>query len=249
MTAFIEFAEVSRTGGRSENEDRFGHLLLPDGALFIVADGMGGHRGGALASDLFTRHALRLAGDMAVKFATRPVAAIKELVHEAAAAMVFDIRRQAPRLDPRTTCVVVWVGRDLVVSAHAGDSRLYVLDPDRVLYRSRDHSVVQKLVENGSIEPHEQALHPDRNQVYRSIGGKKPPAPSVRKFPKLTDEQTLVLCTDGFWQQIEDWELRKLCRAPDLHRSLSLLADIAVKRAGERGDNMTVQAVRCRQRG
>jgi protein phosphatase len=247
MTAFLDFAEVSRTGGRSENEDRYGHLLLPDGALFVVADGMGGHRGGALAAGLFTRHALRLAGDMAAAFATRPVAAIKQLVHDAAAAMISDIREQAPKLDPRTTCVMVWVARDLVVSAHAGDSRLYVLDPERVIYQSRDHSLVQKLVESGSIEPHEQAIHPDRNQVYRSIGGKKPPAPTVRKFPALTGRQMLVLCTDGFWQQVQDWELRDLCKEPDLHRALVLLADLAVVRAGEHGDNMTVLAVQRRR--
>jgi hypothetical protein len=97
---------------------------------------------------------------------------------------------------PRTTCVVCVVQKGMACWAHVGDSRLYQFSRRAMLYRTRDHSAVQQLVDEGLLGESEMGVHPDRNKLYNSVGGFMLPDIEVEQPVKLQDGDVLFLCTD-----------------------------------------------------
>ncbi len=244
--ARLEYAEQTRRGGRPENQDCCAHLVTPRGAVFVVADGVGGRSGGAQAARLFTRGLLRHAEAHADALARDPRRALRGLIAKAGGEIHAAFRRALPEAAPRTTCVVAWLDDHGLTFAHLGDSRAYLVSGAGVLWRSRDHSLVQRLVDRGALDRRAAARHPGRSHIYRSIGGARPPRPSVHRLPPLRPGQAAVLCTDGFWEQVRGRELVALTDDTPLARSLGMLVDLALARGGPNADNITAQAFRLR---
>lgn len=233
MTRF-RWGAVSDTGQvRSDNEDS--SLVAPDRDLFVVADGMGGHQGGGVASSLAVT-ALR------EHYADRTTEALVEGV-KLANRVVHDRAIDDPELRGMgtTLCAVALVesdGEELLAVVNVGDSRVYRLQGDELLQVSEDHSLVEQMVREGRLTHAEAASHPQRNIVTRALGIET--ALDVDWWEVLpTAGDRWLLCSDGLFGEVDDDRiasvLRRLDDPEDAARELVRLAN-----DGGGRDNITV---------
>lgn len=240
-----DWVELTDRGDRETNQDFHAFLSLPEGLLLVVADGLGGHQAGELASSLFCGALIDLAQRVATELAADPEAALSRLAEQAARSMSERIKGQAPGLDAHTTCAVAWVSlpERRLTTLHVGDSRLYRFDEKRIHWRSRDHSVVQMLLDMGEIQEEEMANHPEQSLLTRSIAVDGEMRPSVkRQDAPLRANEALLLCSDGFWEGVSPEEIRSLA-VPNAPRDQRLrdLIRTARQRAKGNSDNITAQ--------
>jgi serine/threonine protein phosphatase PrpC len=232
-------AAASEIGGRAENQDAHGRFQAGGRTFLVLCDGMGGHKGGGFAARTFVGLVVaQVARDGAVLPAD-PEVAVGDLVARVTAAMLAEAAATDPAMDPHTTAVLCWLDPDRIVVAHVGDSRLYRIGTDGVTWRTLDHSLVQRLVESGELDPREAAHHPYRNAVLRSIGGTSEPAPDVEVLPPLAPGEGVVLCSDGLWEHVRDEELAALSGSSAPEEDLGALVRTAVGRGGRHADNTT----------
>lgn len=225
---------------RQANEDYLGYFETQNGYLFVVCDGMGGHVGGATAAQLavesirtFFEHGryeqLQEALRQSVLFANQQIIAYA---------------RQNPHLRGMgTTCVVVIVREGVAWYAHAGDSRIYLHASGRLVRLTKDHSVVQQMVDAGMITEEEAENHPRRNEITQALGTMPQLEVSVCERPlHPADNDILLLCTDGLNGMISDHTIEQV-----LNENISLQhkALRLVEQANDAGghDNTTVQLI------
>ena len=179
---------------RTGNED--GYFAAPEYAVFVVADGMGGHEHGEVASKL----ALEVIADRAADIAHAGPPDLPVLLHDAVQAANSAIITCADTQDARsrmgTTLVLATIHDDRLYFAHIGDSRLYLLRGDLFMQLTLDHSLVQAMVDRGEITPEEAAIHPLRHQITRVVGGDEYASPEIASRA-LEPGDTILLCTDG----------------------------------------------------
>jgi serine/threonine protein phosphatase PrpC len=212
----------------------------PDFGLFVVADGMGGHHDGEKASAttantvakevVATIYTPLLTGD------TENQPPISEALTAAVEKANLEVIKHVP--DGGTTVTSVVIIGDLAYVAHVGDSRIYLLNKDGIEQLTRDHSLVQRLIELDQITPQEAADHPNKNMLYRALGQNE-----VIEVDTLTrrlpPRSRLLLCSDGLWNQVEDKEiLETVKQSPTPQEACNKLVAMANKRGGV--DNVTV---------
>lgn len=233
---------AERIGGREEQQDSVGVFHSADGAacLLVVADGMGGHRGGSLASQTVLDVAEQnwASCDGAPE---DPKQFLEELCQQAH--IQVNLRGQEQGLEPHSTVVALLARGTEAFWVHVGDSRLYHFRDTEFLGRTRDHSMVQVLVEAGEVSEEEMATHPDQNKLLRSIGGEDPPK-TTHESSALEPQDRFLLCSDGFWEQISTEEMAAGLRAKNLDASLASLVETAAQRGGAKGDNVAVAGIR-----
>jgi serine/threonine protein phosphatase PrpC len=184
--------------------------LLPIG-LFLVADGMGGHRGGEQASDLAVREiACYLTSHLFIPHLARrvPEYPIKELLEEAVRAANAQILRAVP--GSGTTVVGALVIGDNVHLIHVGDSRAYLVWPDRLEQLTEDHSLVQRMISLRGLSADEAASIP-RNLLYQALGHPSQLSPGYRRI-SLPPDAWLMLCTDGLWGEVSEDQILRTVR-------------------------------------
>ena len=242
-------AQASRIGGRQINQDRVAWLATDDAVLMVVADGMGGHLQGEVAaqiaidtvSERFRREAKTRLADPA-----RFLRSSLQQAHETIVRYAADCRIPL-HAAPRTTCIACVVQDGQAIWAHAGDSRLYLIHghgPGQARgTQTRDHSVVQRMVDAGSLSHAEAATHPLRNRVFSCLGGDAMPQIEVSPAVPLEDGDLLALCTDGAWSPLGDTLVTQLGSAP-LPTIVPNLLATAEQRAGPGADNLTLIALR-----
>jgi len=203
----MELATLSRRGGRNYNEDACGHWHSDRHLCCVVADGAGGHGGGDKASKI------------AVQFILGGFAAQPESSGEAIKRIIVDTNRSIiqHRADDRalqnmhSTVVALFIDLDARVGAwgHCGDSRLYVFRGGRIAARTKDHSLVQSLVDGGMLAPEGMRSHPQRSELLSALGvGEEDLTVSVSPQPwSLEPGDVFLLCTDGLWEYVEDAQL------------------------------------------
>lgn len=236
--------QASRRGGRQYNEDRVAYAYTEEALLMVLADGMGGHSNGEIASQLtvqvisglFQSRAKPVLNDMG-SFLLDGIYAAHDAINE------YAMRNRMPD-PPRTTCVVCLVQKGMACWAHVGDSRLYHFSRRDALFRTHDHSAVQQLFDDGVISEAEMSTHPDRNKLYNSIGGYMLPDIELDQPVKLQDGDVLFLCTDGVWPELTTSEMLSTLRAYPLERAVKHMMDHAEFRSGQYGDNLSVVAMR-----
>jgi serine/threonine protein phosphatase PrpC len=242
----VEYAKVSALGDRQDNQDRGAIVVADHAAMLLVFDGMGGHSDGARAAET----ALRVVQDM---FTSTPLPILdpQGFLYSALArahdAVVALGREVAVDFRPRATCAICLVQESGSFWAHIGDSRIYQVRNNKVLKRSRDHSHVEVLIQEGAISEEEAQDHPMRNFVECCLGGDVPlPDMSVTARKKLAPGDMLLVCTDGLWSGLEDADIGELSRddKEPLARTLRSLADRAVARNAPYSDNTSAAAVR-----
>lgn len=228
-------------GGREEQQDRVICLKGGDGScLLVVADGMGGHRGGALAAEAVIGTAREMW--QACRGAIRDPAAFLTTLAARAHDAVNQVG-QAHGLSPRSTMVALHLDGRRATWAHVGDSRLYRFHRGTFIDRTRDHSIVQMMVDMGEIGEAEMTTHPDQNKVTRSVGGDKPWEPTVGS-ETLRNGDAFLLCSDGFWESCGVPEMLTGLDAVSLEKSLPLLLQLAATRGGPKGDNIALAVAR-----
>jgi protein phosphatase len=235
---------------RDHNEDsalvitaaQDGDDLRPSFGLFVVADGMGGHRAGEVASSLAARvtahHIARRCYLPSLigrdRDADQP--ALTEVLVGAVRAANDAVSQQVPGGGTTLTCALV-LGSQAYV-AHVGDSRAYVLNEAGLEQITHDHSLVDRLVETGQLTRDEAAVHPQRNVLYRAVGQSSALEVDtlVRKVPP---GEHLLLCSDGLWDMVNEADIADLITgAPSLQGACEDLV-AAANEAGGR-DNITV---------
>lgn len=227
------FTFTSTIAGNSSN---------PPFGLFIIADGMGGHQYGEVASNTAIR---TISGYVMKKFHNSlfnmPTQPVEESLQEILQAAVMEaqraVLREAPGSGTTVTAALV-LGQQLTI-AHVGDSRAYLLYNDqRMEAVTRDHSLVRRLEELGQITPAEAAVHPQRNVLYRAIGQGETLEPDVVTTP-FPIGGYLLLCSDGLWGLVTDDEMCRLVyEAPSMQRACQNLVAAANGAGGP--DNISV---------
>jgi PPM family protein phosphatase len=203
----LEIAVLSRAGGRSSNQDACGFWSGPGVCFCVVADGAGGHRGGDVASKLVVQETLgwfRERHDCSG-------AAIEAAMRNANEMVVRTQQLNDEIGDMRTTAVVLAIDfeRGLATWGHLGDSRLYCFRDHAIVAQTRDHSVVQSLVEAGLLDPKDLRTAPDRSKLLAAMGDLDGFEPRVTAEPyQLQDRDKFLLCTDGLWEYVEEAELQ-----------------------------------------
>src|SRR5579883_2154074 len=243
----LEVGQVTDIGRkRSANEDNLGTFVPTDpaqlsqlGALFVVADGMGGHAKGEVASAIAVKTVIEAYQQSdAPTLGERLVAALRQ----ANTAIWDEASRQVDHAGMGTTVVCgVVAGQDLLVT-NAGDSRAYLVRLGRAQQLTRDHSWVGEMIALGRLTPAEARHHRMRNVITRCLGGR--PDLEVPSYPPepLLPGDAVVLCTDGLWGTTDDGEIARLVS----QHSAQVAADQLVALANDRGgpDNITVIVVR-----
>jgi serine/threonine protein phosphatase PrpC len=225
--------DVGRT--RSENQDACGEFQGPSGArLLAVADGMGGHQGGATAS----RITIETLGEVFVRDPDPSGETLRE-AFETANARVYQAAQEHPELHGMgTTCVALLFGTDGTAwVAHVGDSRAYLLRDGQLDPLTADHSTVGELVRAGKITPEEAAVHPRRNEILRSIGADTSVEVDVAPVEMRAGDQYL-LCSDGLSGLVSDPEMGAVLLREGPEEATRTLVDLANERGGP--DNVTV---------
>lgn len=241
MTTFAT-AHALHIGGREEQQDSAAVLQSGDEALLVLADGMGGHAGGQLASAAVVATAERLWQDGADR--SDPGAFLTRIFEEAHA----EINRigEERGINPRSTGVLVHLRDNKATWTHIGDSRLYRFRGTDVLGRTHDHSVVQMLRDMGKISEEEMGHHPDQNRLTHSLGGETDPEPEI-ETADVQPGDAFVLCSDGLWEMVSPEEMAAAA-AGDLKEQAGSLAAHANERAGAGSDNISIVMARVDER-
>ena len=242
----IEYAKVSALGDRSDNQDRAAVVVAETAALMLVFDGMGGHSDGARAAET----GLKVVQDLFMA-TTLPVFDPQGFLYMALSRAHDEVvnlgRDVAVDFRPRATCAICLVQEDGAYWAHIGDSRIYQVRNGHVLGRSRDHSHVEVLIQEGAITEEEALDHPMRNFVECCIGGDAPvPDMSITGKQKLQPGDTLLACTDGLWSGLTDEEMAAI-GAPgenNIAENLKKLSIKALSTNAPYSDNTTGTALR-----
>jgi serine/threonine protein phosphatase PrpC len=224
---------------RDHNEDNFAFLVLGDKTLFAVADGMGGHDAGEIASAVAVEAVCSEVREGAVR-GTDPL----ELVERAMQRANSEVKREAlcKGSNMGTTLCVALVSEGTVFVGSVGDSRVYWIENGSITQITEDHSVVAKLVAAGQLTKEEARNHPRSNLLYRTIGNDE--TVTVDTYRKeLTRGGTLLLCTDGLWGEVDDEELRKICTGEE-HTGLICARLVQKAEANGGKDNITAIAVK-----
>jgi serine/threonine protein phosphatase PrpC len=240
--AFITEA-LSRVGGRELNEDSYGFLEMNQAACWVVADGLGGHRGGETASKVAVDAVL-------ASFRANQIfsAASLQTHLEQAQQAVLRAQKDQPTLSTmRTTIVILLSDSQRMLWAHVGDSRLYCLENGHIVTCTKDHSVVQAMVSAGEIPASRIRHHEDRNRLLRCLGNAEADfRPTILPEPRsLTNGMAFLLCTDGFWENVTESEIEvDFAKGDGAKDWLALMEGRLLERATDSDDNYTAIAIR-----
>ncbi len=239
-----EFACAEHIGDRKEQQDRvlvMSHPLHADVTLALVADGMGGHTGGALAA----QSAADAITPMFTAFhpGTGPaqdwLRGMLTAAHERVAAAGQGFNR-----DPRSTCVLALAQPGRIDWAHSGDSRLYLFRDNHLVSRTEDHSLVEVLFQQGKITEAEVLTHPERSKIFSSLGGPEAPQIAFGAIDDVKPRDTVLLCSDGLWAYFDGREMAELTGYRDLGSACERLIGLARRRAHGSGDNLSIAMMR-----
>ncbi len=230
--------QVSRKGERQKNEDRMGYCYTRSSAVFILADGMGGHPEGEVAAQL----ALQAISVLFQKQAHPELPDVAQFLSEALLTAHRHILRYAMSrnaLDsPRTTIVVAVLQAGRVSWTHCGDSRLYLVREGALLARSKDHSLLaQNLLHTAG------ANSPNRNVLFSCLGSPTKPVFRVAGPVTLHHADRIMLCSDGLWSNVSDDELVAELSNKPVNQAVPDLVEKALREGGATCDNVTCLAL------
>ena len=224
---------------RSRNEDA--HLVRADVGLWAVADGMGGHEAGDLASQLIIQ---------ALDGISSTISAVQLL--EETENRIFQVNRQIIEIGNRrgggvigSTVAILLISKDHYACIWAGDSRLYLVDHEAIRQVSRDHTEVEEILASGVVTA-EEARHWPQNVITRAVGVHDNLELEI-VTGALEKSNIFVLCSDGLTKHVSDDEIRRYVSTGDAQSSCSELVELAVQRGGY--DNITVVVVRLKGEG
>ena len=235
--------QESRRGARKSNQDRIAYCYSREALLMLVADGMGGHLRGEMAAQIAVEAITAAFRRDAKPRLADPAAFLRRAIMEAHRAIVQNAEDNGLPESPRTTCVACVVQDGAARWAHAGDSRLYLLGEGRVLARTKDHSLVQQLIDSGRIREEAFGAHPERNRIFNCLGSQRLPRVDLSEETALNYGDTLMLCSDGLWSPLSAKIISSTVLEMGIMQGMPQLLDQAELRAGRECDNLSVVAL------
>jgi len=233
--------QISRKGGREKNEDRMGYCYTRDAGLFALADGMGGHPEGEVASQL----ALQTMAALFQRDAKPTLADPLRYLHDAIMAAHHQLLRYATEkalMDtPRTTVVACVMQGNAAYWAHCGDSRLYLVRGDKLIARTRDHSYTELQETLSHVVPMGEKFN--RNVLFTCLGSPGKPVVDTAGPLLLHPRDRMLLCSDGLWGTVADNVIAEQLAQRPISDSAPELVERALRNAGPKSDNVTVISV------
>jgi serine/threonine protein phosphatase PrpC len=223
-------AKTDKGKTREQNEDAFGYR----DTLFVVADGMGGHQAGEIAS------AIAVETVLASEIGSDPVASLQEAVLNANRAILDEMAKNEDLMGMGTTIAILLLVSDQAYVSHVGDSRIYQLSTlnGNLRQLTDDHSFVAELIKNGSITEEEAKIHPQRNVLTRALGSQGKLEFEVNIFP-VSPGDKFLLCSDGLTGMVVENTIKEILSSAVRPQ---IIAEKLVGQANDNGgtDNITV---------
>jgi serine/threonine protein phosphatase PrpC len=244
MSVIIDACAAQHQGDRKEQQDRvaiLAHARLKGVALAVVADGMGGHTGGALAAEQVIHTAKNNLDHFSPNEET-PQFMLENSMREAHT--MIKAARFINEKDPHSTAVLLLLQPGKLTWGHCGDSRLYRFSGDQLLSRSIDHSYVEHLLSSGKITPEQALTHPNRNILLTSLGGQDEPKFTISESYELKGGENFVLCSDGLWAYFDDAEMGGIVAAYSARQASEILLERARERGAGGGDNISLAIIK-----
>ncbi len=233
--------QVSRKGGRDKNEDRMGYCYTRDSGLFALADGMGGHPEGEVASQL----ALQTLAALFQRDAKPQLKEPLRFLHDAIIAGHHQLLRYATEKSlidtPRTTVVACVLQGNAAYWAHCGDSRLYLVRGGKLIARTRDHSYSELQDTLSQVVPIGERFN--RNVLFTCLGSPGKPVVDAIGPLLLQGGDRILLCSDGLWGSVSDQVITEQLAARPISDAVPELVETALRNGGPKSDNVTVLAV------
>ncbi len=260
----LQIAADSHPGVMGKNnEDQFSvsafQLSATDmtPSLFaILADGIGGHQAGEVASEIAVEMISQAA---AQSDASQPTAIMQAAIIQASQAILAESKREDAKQGMGTTCVCVWIIGNKLYTASVGNSRIYLLRGNHMIQLTVDHTWVQEAVEAGALTDEQARAHPHANIIRRYLGSPQPVevdlrirldrrgAPSEKnQGMRIYPGDRLILCSDGLSDMVNDETIQKIARSGELDDIVPVLIEEANRNGGK--DNITVIAIEVPQR-
>lgn len=225
-------AAYTAVGKRHNNEDSVTAERVDGGLVAVVADGLGGHSFGEQAS----REAVRVIFEQ-LSGQTPSARELKKAIDRADRAVRL-LQREYPGC--MTTVAALWLHGERAFAGHVGDTRAYQFRTGEIVYQSEDHSLAQLAVKNGEIRPEEIRGYPERNVLFRALGGRGEARPCIREL-SLQAGDRLLLCSDGFWESLTEQEMQHFSARTETAEDW--LAEMRKTVETEADDNNTAAAI------
>lgn len=239
-----QLAYHSLRGARHTNEDRVAVAERDNAVLMVLADGLGGHAGGALAAETLVQTVVHAFQAVRAPLIERPSAFLALAILQAHQRIVDLGRRAGPPLEPRTTCVVCLVQGGYAYWAHVGDSRLYHLRDGRVQRRTHDHSTLEQLCQAGLLSEEEMGAHPQKSHLLECVGGRQRPTISLSEETLLLRDDILLLVSDGVWEALTTEAIIRHVDRPVLEEGIEELLLACERSMPQACDNVSAVALR-----
>ncbi len=240
----ITYTVFTDRGGREVNEDS-ARVFEKDGKkCLVLCDGLGGHGKGEVASALVVE-AVGQIFNSAQKIDEDFLRSAFQLSQEA---LIDEQIRQDAKTDMKTTAVAMYIDGNKVRWGHVGDSRLYAFAKNKVKLRTLDHSVPQMLVFAREIKEKQIRNHPDRNRLLRVMGIEwEKPMYELAEQTQLEKYQAFLLCSDGFWELIDEKQMCKLLKnSSTVEEWMQAMVEVIKQNGiGKNMDNYTAIALWC----
>ena len=233
MLKGIACAKYTSEGKRTNNEDNFSVVINEDNHLSLVADGLGGHLNGEVASQIAVDI---IAGSLQKK----PFNSVSLMQ---AISDANDAIRNAD-ISGHTTIAALWICKNKAVAAHVGDTRIYQFRNGEIIYQTMDHSIIQLSVMMGEADSNDVRHHHDRNSLFRVLGEEQNELVIDITELSVQPGDRFLLCSDGFWEPVTEADmLRSAAQSSGAKEWLSYMQQIVYDAADPNQDNHTAIAI------
>jgi serine/threonine protein phosphatase PrpC len=244
MPIRIEAGTGQHIGDRAEQQDRL--IIIPSKrepgvVLAVVADGMGGHTGGAMAAQQVVSTAQQIFENYSTKDES-PQKLLTNIIHESH--LIITLSSYTSEQEPHSTIVAMLLQKDRADWAYVGDSRLYHFRNQPLIQRTIDHSYVEQLFKEGKITAAEKETHPNKNILVHCLGGQNPPLIDFGSTDKLEPNDCFILCSDGLWAYFTDIELGAILSSCAPRVASEQLIALARERGAGHGDNVSLAIIK-----
>ena len=239
----MKFSTITNIGKiRNENEDSFSNISLGDLDFFIVADGMGGHSKGELASKLaaklfikYIKEADIASYDFYIKLLEEAIFYANEEIYK------LSLEDGNIRMGTTVVCLCIDYKNKTYYLSHLGDSRAYIYRNETLSQLTRDHSLVNDLLDSGSLTEDEAANFINKSAITRAVGTEEKVVADSKSLP-MEDGDIILMVTDGLTNELTDEKIRQIVKAnKDPYQISSKLIEEAIDHGGR--DNITVTTI------